>query len=325
MDAGAGVVLDPFGGRDDLEARLLRTVGDARERFAEDALRLVRAARFAGRFEMTIDPATAAALGELAPTVASVSAERVRDELLRILRLDVRPSHAFLLLERFGLLAVLLPELAALRGIPQHKATSGDALEHTLAAVDAAPMTLDGTVRLAALLHDLGKATTRADGHFIGHELVGADLAAAVLRRLRIGGTYARIPDVIRQHMYAYDETWTDAAVRRFIHRLEGIDRELLFALRRADNRASGAGAAGEANQDRLEARIRAELEGQPDMPLRSRLAVDGHDLQRELGISAGPEIGRMLDRLVEAVLEDPTRNERNALLDIARQAAAQR
>ena len=325
VDAGAGVVLDPFGGRDDLEARLLRTVGDARERFAEDALRLVRAARFAGRFEMTIDPATAAALGELAPTVASVSAERVRDELLRILRLDVRPSHAFLLLERFGLLAVLLPELAALRGIPQHKATPGDALEHTLAAVDAAPMTLDGTVRLAALLHDLGKATTRADGHFIGHELVGADLAAAVLRRLRIGGTYARIPDVIRQHMYAYDETWTDAAVRRFIHRLEGIDRELLFALRRADNRASGAGAAGEANQDRLEARIRAELEGRPDLPLRSRLAVDGHDLQRELGISAGPEIGRMLDRLVEAVLEDPTRNERNALLDIARQAAAQR
>jgi hypothetical protein len=229
-------------------------------------------------------------------------------------------------MERVGLLAVVLPELAALRGVPQDKVVPGDALDHTLAAVDAAPRTDDVGVRMAALLHDVGKASTLAGGHFIGHERVGAELAATVLRRLRMPAwESAEIVHAVRHHMYAYDDGWTDAAVRRFIRRLEPIGTTLLFALRRADNAASGVGATGEANQDELERRIAFEVERQPDLLLGNRLAIDGHDLQRELGLEPGPRIGILLDRLMERVLDDPSLNERPTLLRLAREADAER
>ena len=318
LPAGRGRVVDPFDGRAHLEARILRTVGEPRERFGEDALRLVRAARFAGRFGMTIEPATEAAIRELAHTVRSVSPERIRDELQRILRAEL-PSRAIRVLERLGLLTLILPELAALRGVPQAKVVPGDALDHTLAAVDAVPSTDDPSARLAALLHDVGKATTLSEGRFIGHDRVGAELAAALLDRLRVPGWEAvEIIHAVRHHMYAYDHEWTDAAVRRFIRRLEPIGTALLFALRRADNAASGVGELGEANQGELERRIAEELERQPDLLLRSRLAIDGHDLQRELGLEPGPRIGIVLDRLMERVLDDPSLNERETLLRLA-------
>lgn len=321
LDAGRGRLVDPYGGRRDLADRLLRAVGPPRDRFAEDALRLVRAARFAGRFGLRIDPDTEAAIVELAPTVETVSAERIRDELVRMLTLDPAPSAAILLLERLGLLGIVLPELAALRGIPQSKALPGDALDHTLRAVDAAPRASDPALRLAALLHDLGKATTLRDGHFFGHEKVGADLASEVLRRLRVPRALAdRVVGAIRHHMYDYEPAWTDTAVRRFVRRLHGVDRELLFDLRRVDNAASGVGPAGDANQAKLERRIDEQLAAQPGLLVHRRLAIDGHDLQRELGMEPGPEVGALLDRLTELVLDDPALNERATLLDLARQ-----
>jgi tRNA nucleotidyltransferase (CCA-adding enzyme) len=321
LSASVGRLIDPFGGADDLRGKRLRAVGDPRTRFAEDALRLVRAARFAGRFGLAIEPETMAAIRELAPTVASVSGERIRDELQRMLALDDRPSGALLLMERLGLLRVILPELAELRGVPQSKAVPGDALDHALRATDAALRDpADRTLRLAALLHDLGKASTLRDGHFIGHEVVSADLAAAVLERLRMPrARVAAIVGAIRHHMYDYEPAWTDAAVRRFIRRLDGVDRDLLFELRRADNAASGVGPEGEANQAELEARIADELAREPGLLVDRRLAIDGHDLQLELGMPPGPEIGAMLDRLTEIVLDDPTQNRRETLLALAR------
>ena len=321
LESGGGRLVDPFDGEGDLRQRLLRTVGDPRERFREDALRLVRACRFAGRFEMRIETSTEAAVRELAPSVATVSGERVRDELVRMLTLDPRPSRALILLERLGLMAVLLPELAALRGVPQAKRLPGDALDHTLRAVDAAPLDRDPALRLAALLHDLGKATTLRGGHFIGHEKVGADLAADVLRRLRMPRVLAaRIVGAIRLHMYDYDASWTDAAVRRFIRRIHGVDSGLLFGLRRADNIASGVMEEGDRNQAELEARIRQQLASAPGLLVERRLAIDGHDLQRELGLGPGPELGAILEHLTELVLEDPARNEPAILLELARQ-----
>ena len=321
LDTGRGRVVDPHAGARDMEAGLLRTVGDPRERFTEDALRLMRAARFAARFELSVDPAAEAAIQELAPSVATVSAERVRDELLRMLD-DAAPSRAIRLLERFRLLPLILPELAALRSVPQAKAVPGDALDHTLAAVDAAPP--DQTVRLAALLHDIGKASTLADGHFIGHERVGAELAAQALRRLRMPApvTAAVVP-AIRHHMYAYGASWTDGAVRRFIRRVGQARMPLLFALRRADNAASGVGHAGDENQAELERRIEAELARSPDLLIHHRLAIDGNDVRRELGLEPGPRIGRILDRLTELVLEDPDLNEPDTLLRLARLGGA--
>ena len=318
LETGRGRVIDPHDGARDLESGVLRTVGDPRERFGEDALRLVRAARFAGRFGLAVDPGTEEAIRELAPTVATVSAERVRDELLRMLA-DAAPSGALRLLERWGLLPLILPELTALRGVPQAKVVPGDALDHALASVDAAPAG-DAALRLAALLHDVGKATTQADGHFIGHDRVGAELAAQALHRLRVPSSLsAAAVDAIRHHMYAYDDSWTDAAVRRFIRRVGEPHLALLFALRRADNAASGVGPAGEENQVELERRIAVELARSPDLLIRNRLAIDGNDLQSELGYEPGPRIGRVLDRLMEAVLDDPSLNRREALLALAR------
>ena len=120
--------------------------------------------------------------------------------------------------------------------------------------------------------------------------------------------------------MYDYDSTWTDGAVRRFVRRLDGIDRDLLFALRRADNHASGVGEAGDANQEELERRIAEQLSAEPALLVERRLAIDGHDLQRELGMAQGPEIGAILERLTEIVLDDPTQNRRDVLLALARQ-----
>jgi tRNA nucleotidyltransferase/poly(A) polymerase len=317
LAAGRGRLVDPHGGEDDLRARVLRAVGDPAERLDEDALRLIRACRLASLLGLRIDGATEDALRSLAGSVAGISGERVRDELQRIMDHDPRPSTALGLLERLGPLEVVLPEVAALRGIPQAKAIPGDALDHTFGAVDLAPPE-DPDLRLAVLLHDIGKVRTAGDGHFIGHERVGAELATQILRRLRLSGARVeRIAGVVLNHMYDYQPAWTDAAVRRFIRRLDGVDRDLLFALRRADDAASGVD--GEQLQSELERRIAEQLAGQPGLLVEHRLAIDGDDLQRELGLAPGPVIGRILERLTESVLDDPARNERATLLADAR------
>ena len=312
-----GRLVDPFSGREDLRARVLRAVGDPRRRFGEDALRLLRAVRFATRFGMIVDPTTEAAIRELAPTAAGLSGERVRDELMRILASPAAPpSRALLLMEHLGLLSVLLPELAALRGIPQGKALPGDALDHSLRTADALPAT-EPLLRLTGLLHDVGKATTLADGHFIGHETVGADLVRGLMRRLRFA--HAEIDHaahLIAQHMFAYTPDWTDAAVRRFIQRAGAGNLRDLFALRRADNAASGAVEPAVGGMAELESRIGRELTQSPLEP--RQMAVDGDDLMAALHLPPGPTVGWLLDELFAAVIDDPARNRRDELLAMA-------
>ncbi|HET6380671.1 MAG TPA: CCA tRNA nucleotidyltransferase [candidate division Zixibacteria bacterium] len=315
LAAGEGRLVDPHGGAADLERRLLRAVGDPGQRLAEDALRLVRAVRFAVRYDLALEPATEAAIRDHAPDAALLSGERVREELLRMLAFPTA-SKAFLLMEELGLLAVLLPELAALRGIPQAKRLPGDALDHSLRTVDALPAG-DARLRLAGLLHDVGKASTLADGHFIGHELQGARLAEQALRRLRLpNADIGWIRRLVRHHMFNYTPDWTDAAVRRFVRRVGADLLADLFALRAADNAASGAEEPEAGGLEELRARVDRVLAGDP---LDQRqLAVDGHDLVRALGVQPGPVVGRLLDRLLEAVLEDPSLNRRERLLELA-------
>jgi putative nucleotidyltransferase with HDIG domain len=222
-------------------------------------------------------------------------------------------------MERLGLLQVLLPELAALRGIPQRKSVPGDALDHSLLTADALDVA-DPILRLAGLLHDLGKATTGADGHFIGHESVGAELAATIGERLRLSRhEIARVSELVRHHMFDYRSDWTDAAVRRFIGRV-GRDRLVdLLALRRADDAASGVRETVAAGTVELERRMDRELAGSP---LGTHdLALDGADLVRLLEIPPGPEIGRLLRLLTDAVLEDPALNTPARLAALARVA----
>jgi tRNA nucleotidyltransferase/poly(A) polymerase len=315
--ATTGRLVDPHGGLDDLRAGRIRAVGNPADRFAEDALRVLRTVRFALRFGFAVDPATEAALREAAPTTTALSAERIRDELRRLLAdPGIRPTLAFGRWEDLGILAVLLPELAALRGVPQGKPIPGDALDHSLRTADALPAQ-DPILRLTGLLHDLGKATTLADGHFIGHEVVGARMAEDAMRRLRFPAPeVARVRDLVRHHMFAYEPAWTDAAVRRFIKRVGAERLEDLFALRVADDVASGAEEPSVGGLDELRRRV----EEQRHAPMSSwHLAIDGHDLQREIGMAPGPPMGRLLDRLVEAVLDEPARNRREVLLELAR------
>jgi putative nucleotidyltransferase with HDIG domain len=320
-DAGTGRLVDPHGGADDLRAGVLRAVGDAAERIAEDALRMVRAVRFATRFDLRLDPATEAAIRDHAAAAASLSGERVRDEVMRMLTGSAPPSRALRLMEELGLLAVLLPELAALRGVPQDKALPGDALDHSLRTADALGAD-DPVLRLAGLLHDLGKATTLAGGHFIGHERAGVDIARPLLGRLRLPrADVDRVARLIRHHMFAYTPDWTDSAVRRFIQRVGADLLGDLYALRRADNVASGARAPAGGGLAELERRAARALAADPISP--RQLAVDGSDLVRELGLRPGPVVGRLLGELMEAVIEDPGLNRRETLLALARESAA--
>jgi tRNA nucleotidyltransferase (CCA-adding enzyme) len=314
LDERTGRLVDPYSGLADLRSGMLRAVGNPEERLAEDALRLLRAVRFATRFGLRIDSATEAALERHAPSAASLSGERVRDELLRILS-EPRPSAAFDLMERLGILEVVLPELAALRGIPQAKAVPGDALDHSLRTADAlAPG--DPQLRLAGLLHDVGKALTLADGHFHRHEQVGAEMVERIGRRLRLANhEIERLTGLVAHHMFGYTSDWTDAAVRRFVRRVGAESLADLFALRRADNEASGS-VEPRAELAELERRV-VEL-GRPPLET-GDLAIDGHRLQRELGLEAGPVIGELLDALLERVLDEPAMNEGGTLLRMAR------
>jgi len=311
----ASELVDPFDGRADLASHVLRTVRDPGARFGEDALRMVRAVRLAAVLDFTIEPATLAAIRDHAALAAHVSGERVSAELEKLLAAP-RPSVGLRLMAETGLLEVLLPELAAQRGVPQNKIEGEDLLDHTVGAVDAAPADRP-VVRLAALLHDLGKPSTIDDGPFRGHEVVGAAMAERLLERLHTPkAATVRVVGLVRNHMFTYEPSWGDAGVRRFIQRvgIEAIDD--LFALRRADNIGSGVPADAH-GLDELVARVEAELAASVVLD-RSRLAVRGDDLIAELGVPPGPRLGRMLDELLDRVIADPKLNDRATLLLLA-------
>ena len=314
-------VVDPFGGREDVARRVLRAVGDPAERFEEDALRMLRAVRLAATLDFTIEPATLEAIGGRAELAIHLSGERIAAEIDKLLGAS-RPSVGLRLMAQTGLLTVVAPELAAQAGIPQNKTPGEDLWDHTLRTVDAAAAAgRDGVVRLAALLHDLGKPATAADGHFYGHEAVGAELAATLLRRWHLPRDMTeRVEHLVRFHMFAYDDSWSDAAVRRFIGKVGIESLDDLFALREADNIGSGVPAAA-GNLAALRQRTAVELASNLVLD-RAGLAIDGNDLITALGLAPGPAIGRVLDRLVERVVVEPQLNERGTLLALAKSMA---
>ena len=308
-------LVDPFEGVADIAAGTLRAVGEPAERFREDALRMVRAVRLAAVLEFTIEPATFEAIRANAALAAHVSGERVAAELQKLL-LAPRPSIGLRVMADSGLLDAVLPELAVQRGVAQNKIEGEDLFDHTLRTVDAAPADRP-VVRLAALLHDVGKPSTIDDGPFRGHEVVGADIAEAMLDRLHIPrSANERVVHLVRNHMFTYEPDWGDAGVRRFIQRVGAASIDDLFALREADN--VGSGLDPEAHDlAGLRARVAVELAAAVVLD-RSRLAVRGDDLMAELGVPAGPSLGRILDALLELVIADPRRNDRATLLLLA-------
>lgn len=308
-------LVDPYDGAADVAARSIRAVGDPGTRFAEDALRTVRAVRLAAVLGFEIEPATRAAIDTHAGLVRHLSGERIAAELERLLAAP-EPSTGLRLMADTGILAVVSPDLAAQRGIAQNKIPGEDLLDHTLRTVDAAP-TGNPVVRLAALVHDIGKPATIDEGPFRRHDAVGADLAAALLERLHLPrATTDRVVHLVRNHMFTYDPAWGDAGIRRFIQRVGPNALDDLFALRAADNVGSGVPANAH-GLDELRDRVRAQLEASVPLDLR-QLAIDGDDLMTELAIPEGPALGRMLDALLERVVTDPGLNDRATLLLLA-------
>jgi putative nucleotidyltransferase with HDIG domain len=312
---GESLFVDPHGGRSDLAQRMLRAVGDPDRRFREDALRMVRAVRLAATLGFEIEAETLASIGRNAELARHLSGERIAAELLKLLAAP-RPSVGLRLMAETGLLAVIAPDLARQPGIPQNKVGAEDLWDHTLRTVDAAPnRTL---VRLASLLHDIGKPDTLADGHFHGHETVGATMARDYLSSLHAPrALQERVAHLVRNHMFAYQPTWSDAAVRRFIRKVGPGSIDDLLALRAADNEGSGQSAETGLLPE-LKRRVRAELAAHAVLG-RHELAVDGNDLKAELGIAPGRVLGRILEDLTERVIAEPALNDRAILLELAR------
>jgi putative nucleotidyltransferase with HDIG domain len=323
-DPIAGREVDPFGGRADIEARLLRAVGDPRTRFQEDGLRPVRAARFAATLEFEIEPATFEALFESRDQVARVAAERLRDELMKMLK-AAKPSRGFEALRRSGLLPLILPELGGCVAVPQNRYHAYDVYFHTLHVTDAAPAEKP-VVRLAALFHDVGKPMTRAEKEngeatFYNHQFESARLAEEAMTRLRFSREMTqRVVHLVRQHMFDYRPEWTDATVRRFVRTVGAENVADLFDLRIADNVGNGTKTGFPHYLGELTDRINHVLEAEEALSVRD-LKVDGADVMRTLKLPPGPEVGKVLERLLEDVLEEPSLNDRGKLLARMREA----
>jgi tRNA nucleotidyltransferase/poly(A) polymerase len=317
-----GRKIDPFDGEKDIKAGIIRCVGDPAARFAEDGLRPLRAVRFAAQLSCTIDPQTLSAIPDALETCAKVSAERVRDEIEKSIASD-KPSRAFLLMEQTGLLKLFLPELANSRGIEQKGFHRFDVLEHSLLACDyAAEKQYPQEVRIAALLHDIGKVPTRKLDErgiwtFYQHEAESEKMARAILVRLRCPNALIdTVCHLIKEHMFNYTENWSDSGIRRFIARVGEDNLANVYRLRRADAYATAATEPGPDFLLPLADRVEKILEEKHAFSLKD-LAVNGKDLI-DMGVLPGKTIGIILNELLETVLDDPDQNTRETLLAIA-------
>jgi len=320
----AGMMIDPYNGEADIEAGIIRCVGNPVERFSEDGLRPLRALRFAAQFGFDIDELTLEAIPLSLWVTALVSAERIRDELNKII-MSPFPSRIFRIMEDTGLLKLLLPELAACRNVEQKGLHRFDVLDHSLFACDyAAREQYPQETVLAALLHDIGKPLVReasgfddAPWTFYRHEAESARLARIMLNRLKFpNAVIDSVCHLVEEHMFNYDDNWSNAAVRRFIVRAGEDSLENLYRLRRADAYAQVGIIPGADFLLPLIARVDRELAGKNAFSLKD-LAIKGKDLI-ELGIKPGKTMGIILNELFETVLDDPAQNNREKLLSIA-------
>jgi tRNA nucleotidyltransferase (CCA-adding enzyme) len=318
------LLADPFAGRADLAARLVRAVGDPVARFREDGLRPMRAVRQAAQLGFTIDPPTAAAIPAALDSFRKVSAERIRDELCKLLA-SSEPARGIELMRQSDLLGEVIPELLEGVGCTQNHFHRFDVYHHTLATLgSAAPGVV---LRLGALLHDVGKPRAQqpregAPGEytFFRHEHVGAEMTEGICQRLKLSTAEREdVTALVANHMFYYTPDWSDGTIRRFVRRV-GSDRlPALLALRRADIAGRGFGEDPDKETRELEERVGKVAAADAALQVKD-LAIDGRDVMRVLGIGPGRQIGVVLERLLERVLDDPSLNTREALERLARE-----
>ncbi|MBI2639626.1 MAG: HD domain-containing protein [Candidatus Sungbacteria bacterium] len=341
-----GTLTDPHGGKEDIAKKIIRTVGKPEERFSEDALRMLRAVRFAGKLDFAIEPKTLAAIKENAGWIQAVSKERIRDEFIKIVN-GPNPKQTLELLYTVGLMKYILPELEEGIGIEQRGPHKYEVWEHNLRALDyAAGERWTTRVRIAALLHDVGKPRTRERRNdiwtFYGHDVVGAKMAFAILKRLKFPREEIEaIAKLVRWHLFNYklkrDDQYerdikalgeepkdiedseadvqetTDSAIRRLIRNVGADLIHDLIKVRVCDRIATGVPKAVPYRLRHFQFRVEKVFREHEAITV-SMLNIRGEDVMNLLGIDPGPKVGHILNALLEEALDDPQKNNKDYL-----------
>lgn len=311
-------IIDPFSGQADLTKKVIKAVGDADKRFNEDALRLIRAIRFASQLGFIIEEKTWQAIIKNKDLLTIISWERIRDELLKIIVADFA-EEGIRMLKSSGLLEIILPEVIPSFGIEQsgekHDRTY-DIGEHLILTMKHTPST-DPVVKLAGLLHDIGKPKTLkikdSNTTFYHHEHVGADMVKRIALRLRLSKKDSdKLFKLVRFHMFPVDERQTDSALRRFITNVGVENIDDIMALREGDRIGGGTANATSWRLEQFKERVQKLL----TKPFTVKdLKVNGKDVMETLNIPAGRKVGEILDQLFAEVLEDAEKNNKEYLL----------
>ncbi len=335
------VLVDPFDGITDLNNKIIKAVGNPIERFSEDGLRAVRACRLASQLGFEIEQKTFEAIKQTLHITKQVSIERFREEFEKILYKSSKPSVGLKLLKETGILELFIPELLEGIGIEQPQFHVDDVFEHSLKTVDEA----EDSIKLAALFHDIAKPRTMSVDekgvHFYGHDTMGAEMTREILKRLRFPNTeIERTANLVRWHMFYYPSAdwrkenkledpddnlklkhgWSDSGVRRLIKNVGGEEQiDDLMKLRIADASSNPKSDFNPLELDELSKRI-ADVRAK-EMALKiNDLDITGEDLMQNFGLQPGPQIGRILNILLDKVIEEPLLNKKLDLLRLAKE-----
>lgn len=311
-------LVDPYDGQADLKAKVIRAVGDADERFGEDALRILRAIRFATTLGFEIEPKTLASVAKNAGNIARISGERIREEIFKMVE-PQGPDKGFFLAHESGVLKVILPELDVCFDVPQKSPKRHhvyDVGTHCVLSLKHCS-SKDTITRLATLLHDIGKAkvakTIEGVRTFYNHEVVGGRQVKDIANRLHLSREQKeKLFLLVRWHQFSVNENQTDAAIRRFIRKVGLHNVEDMIDLRVGDRLGGGLQQPESWRLKLFRQRIKEVLKKPFTV---ADLKISGHDVMKELGIGPGPKVGEVLDTLFEEVVDSKDKNNRDYLL----------
>ena len=324
-----GALIDMFDGMKDIKNKIIRSVGNPYERFTEDGLRIMRAIRFATKLNFNIEKETFDAICRSTGMLASIAYERIREEFNGILISD-NPFRGIELLRKTGILALIMPELMQGFGVSQNKFHKYDVYYHILHTIQAVePLETEELtllVRLAALFHDIAKpmvqkkVSKQEEPVYYNHEVVGANVAKKIMKRLKYSNAEIDfVALLVRQHMFYYQDEWTDGAVRRFMKAVGVENIKPLLKLREADRIGSGNRKEKESRAiPKLLARIDKIIEEENAITVKD-LKINGNDLMKEFNLKPSPIVGKILNYLLELILDEPNLNSKECLIEKTR------
>ena len=324
-----GNLIDMFDGMKDIKNKIVRSVGNPYERFTEDGLRIMRAIRFATKLNFNIEKETFEAICHSTGMLTSIAYERIREEFNGILISD-NPFRGIELLRKTGILALIMPELMQGFGVAQNRFHKYDVYYHILHTIQAVePLETEELtllVRLAALFHDIAKpmvqkkVSKQEEPVYYNHEVVGANVAKKIMKRLKYSNAEIDfVTLLVRQHMFYYQDEWTDGAVRRFMKAVGVENIKPLLKLREADRLGGGNRKDKESKAiPKLLARIDKIIEEENAITVKD-LKINGNDLMQEFNLKPGPIVGKILNYLLDLILDEPSLNDKEKLMEKTR------